>query len=320
MPARRTGAVLAVAGLAAALLLTACAPTGAETVRVTPKTVVNNPALKTLPDIPVVSDLPYADDGGGQRQLLDACLPSSTTDDADRDVPRPAIVIVHGGSWARGDKADIGYRAICQWLASAGYPSFDIDYRLAPQNPYPAAIQDVRAAVRWLRQPAQVKRFDIDPDRIGAFGGSAGGNLVSLLGTEGSGGWTSGSRVAAVAELSGPSDLTGKDATDDFIVQQLAYLGCPQEQGCAAARAASPIFDVDPTDPPFFVAHSTDERIPYAQSSRFVRALRNAGVDTTFVTVQGRNHSISMIDDDLKQRIVAFYQRVLGAKPIGVLP
>ena len=319
MPVRRTGAVLAVAGLAAALLLTACTPTGAETVRVTPKTVVNNPALKTLPDIPVLSDLPYAHDGG-QTQLLDACLPSTTTDDADRDVPRPAIVIVHGGSWARGDKADIGYRAICQWLASAGYPSFDIDYRLAPQNPYPAGIEDVRAAVRWLRQPAQVKRFGIDPDRIGAFGGSAGGNLVSLLGTEGSGDRTSGSRVAAVAELSGPSDLTGKDATDDFIVQQLAYLGCPQEAGCADARAASPIFDVDPTDPPFFVAHSSDERIPYAQSARFVRALRAAGVDTTFVTMQGRNHSISMIDDDLKDRIVAFYQRVLGAKPIGVLP
>jgi acetyl esterase/lipase len=312
--------VVGIAGvLAVALALASCAAQGdAPDVRITPRTQVNNPALATLPDVPVISDIPYADNGG-ERQLLDACVPPDDVTAHDPG-PYPAIVVVHGGSWSHGDKADIGYRAICQWLASAGFPAFDLDYRLAPQHPYPAAIEDVRAAVEWLRRPAQVARFGIDPARIGGFGGSAGGNLVSLLATEGDGGRTTGSRVAAVVEMSGPADLTGAHANPDFIPDQLAYLHCASESDCPAARAASPVFHVDRTDPPFLITHSSAEStIPLAQSQTFVAALRKAGVDTTFVVVRGRAHSIAMMNDDLKNRIIAFYRRTLGAKPVGTL-
>jgi acetyl esterase/lipase len=102
--------------------------------------------------------------------------------------------------------------------------------------------------------------------------------------------------------------------------RELAYLHCTTEGDCPAARAASPLFQIDRTDPPFFVTHSAEEsKIPIGQSRAFVAKLRRAGVDTTFVVVQGRAHSIAMMNDDLKNRIVAFYQRTLGAKPVGVL-
>ena len=312
--------------------LTGCAPSGTASEEVTPEIVAVNPELATLADIPVLEDLVY----GGTAEFplqLDACLPKH--DDAapvqnagaggddqptaagpavqPPDAPlRAAIVVVHGGSWARGDKADIAWRAVCQWLASAGYAAFSVDYRLAPAAVFPAAIDDIQTAVTWLRADEQVARFHLDPDRIGAFGGSAGGNLVALLGTLGSGDLTVGSRVAAVAELSAPTDLTGRAVTDDFVPVQRAYLGCAAQDDCPAAVAASPLYTIDPTDPPFFVAHSTVEKIPIGQAELFVAGLRAAGVPAEFVTVEGTLHSIAMLDADLKARIIEFFDGTIG--------
>jgi len=300
---------------------------------VTPEIVAVNPELATLPDIPVVEDIAY---GGTEEQplLLDACLPKEedeapvqnaggeggdegpTAAGPRLQVPdeplRAAIVVVHGGSWIRGDKADIAWRAVCQWFASAGYVGVSINYRVAPANVFPAAIDDVQAAVAWLRADEQLTRFHVDPDRIGAFGGSAGGNLVALLGTLGSGDLSTGSRVAAVAELSGPTDLTGLATTDDFLPVQLAYLGCTTEEDCPTAIAASPFYAIDASDPPFFVGHSTVEKIPVEQAELFVGGLRAAGVATEFVTVEGALHSIAMLDADLKARIIEFFDGTIG--------
>jgi acetyl esterase len=316
------------------LALAGCGPTGDDGEHVTPTIAAVNPELATNPDIPVVENLQYGD-ADGTPLLLDACLPqhdenpeqSDTVDsDSGQDPavqagaarPRPAIIVIHGGSWTRGDKADLAWRAVCQWLASVGYPTFSVDYRLAPAAIFPAAIDDVKAAVRWLREKPQVDRFNLDPDRIGAFGGSAGGNLAALLGTEGDGSQTSGARVAAVVDMSGPADLTGVAVTDDFVPVQLAYLGCATESDCADARAASPVYQVDPTDPPFFIAHSTVEKIPLKQSELLVAQLRDAGIDTDFVKVDGTLHSIAMLDADLKDRIVAFFDAKLAAPAITV--
>ncbi|MGN6326676.1 alpha/beta hydrolase [Pseudolysinimonas sp.] len=301
----------AIGVLAAVLAPSACAIGGTPDAGVTPRTRVDDPALATLPNVRVTRDVAYRSDAG-IPQTLDVCTPPTAARAKDPGL-FAAIVEVHGGSWARGDKADLGWRAICQWLASSGYVVFNLDYRFAPEHPFPAGFDDLRAAVEWIREPAQVTRWDLDPDRVGAFGGSAGGNLVSLLGTTGRGGWTTGSRVAAVVEMSGPADLTGRDVNPDFVPDQLAYLHCTSEGDCPDARRASPVFQVDPTDPPFFITHSTDEtRIPIAQSEAFAARLRRAGGDTTFVVVQGRAHSIAAMSDDLKTRIAAFYRRTLG--------
>ncbi len=294
--------------LVALLVLAACGPTGSDAGTIDPQIDAAGTDLATDPDVEVIADLEYGA-VDGVPLLLDACLPPDRDPSAG---PAPALLVVHGGSWREGRKDSVGWRAVCTWLAAAGYPAFSIDYRLAPEFPFPAGFSDVQAAVEWLRDDAQAERFGIDPERIGVFGGSAGGNLAALLGTTGRGGLTSGSRVAAVAELSGPIDLTGVALTDDFAPLQLEYLGCASFANCATARPASPNFQVDATDPPFFVAHSTVEKIPLAQSDRFVERLRDAGVDVEYLVAEGTLHSIALLDDDLKGRIVAFFTRTLG--------
>jgi len=317
MRANPIRAVITAAGLVALTALIGCAPTGDQSTEVEGVVVSTNPELATDPGVPVVADIEFAA-VDGRPLLLDACTPPDF--DPLVDPARAAIVVVHGGSWARGSKNDIAWRAVCQWLARSGYPTFSVDYRLVPADPYPAAIDDIAAAVEWLRHDEQVTRFGIDPSRIGAFGGSAGGNLVSLLGTRSSGELDRGARVAAVVELSAPIDLTGVAVTDDFAPVQLEYLGCDDADDCPAAASASANVWVDDTDPPFFVAHSTDEMIPLEQAELFVRTLRDAGVDTTFVTVTGSLHSIAMIDKPLKERILDFYAKTLAPVELPVEP
>jgi acetyl esterase len=259
--------------------------------------------------VEVIPDLTYAvADNTALR--LDICKPI-----AQARVPvtfRPAIVIIHGGSWMEGDKAEPGWRAICTWLASAGYVAADVDYRLAPKYVYPDEILDVQAAVKWLRSPKQARRFGLDPTLIGAFGGSAGGNLAALLGTEGSGSLSVGSRVAAVAELSGPADLTATGEERPILKPRvLSYLGCRSYANCPQALAASPVDNVDPTDPPFFIAHSSDELIPLSQSMAFVSRLRSAHIAVTFEVEPGTLHSIAMLNDTLRAQIVDFFHATL---------
>ncbi len=294
--------------LAAVLVLAACGPTGSDAETIDPQIDAAGTDLATDPDATVLADLEYGA-VDGEPLLLDACLPPGFDPSASRV---PGIVVVHGGSWREGRKDSVAWRAVCTWLAGAGYPAFSVQYRLAPENPFPAGSDDVRAAVEWLRADEQAERFGLDPARLGIFGGSAGGNLAALTGTLGSGPLDTGSRVAAVVDLSGPIDLTGVALTDDFAPLQLEYLGCTTFQTCPTAEAASPNFQVDQTDPPFFIAHSTTEKIPLAQSERFVEDLRDAGVEVEFLVADGALHSIALLDDDLKARIVAFYLRTLG--------
>lgn len=313
---RAASAALAVAAL---LALSACGPTGNDSDRLDPTAQPVYPQLTSYPGIPVIADIPY---GADPEQKLDACFPGDAEIDDPTSAPRAAILVIHGGSWQHGDKANLNWRSVCQWLASEGFVAVSVNYRLVPGATFPAQLDDVQDAVRWLRDPAQVTRYNLDPDRIGAFGGSAGGNLAALLGTVGSGPWTDGARVAAVVELSGPVDLRAAIPTTDSYNQDLGqvvldYLGCASYQECPGAAKASPVFLADETDPPFFVGHSTDEFIPISQSDEFVRALRGEGIDTTFVTVDGTLHSIAMLDDDMRARVIDFFRAKLGPDPLA---
>jgi acetyl esterase/lipase len=309
--------VLLCALLSAGLALAGCSTTGAGAAPPTPTPTAAALQAVTKDGVRVIPNIEYGQ-AGGQKLLLDACLPlSATTSTSDKPdpAPRASIIMIHGGSWTRGDKADPVYRDVCLWLAKSGYPTFAVDYRMDPKFLYPAAFVDVRRAVAWIRNPVQVGRFNLDPTRIAAFGGSAGGNLASLLGTAQAGPLTEGTRVSAVVDLSGPADLTGADAKPSFVPVQLAFLGCASESNCPAAREASPIFAVTRDDPPFFIANSTNELIPIEQSQRFADALRAAGVRTTFVRVTGGLHSVAMLGPELKERILSFYASTLGANP-----
>lgn len=300
-----------------ALLLAGCATASA------PPPAAPASAVETVPiyaGVTLEADIPYpAGDGG--TQLLDVCRPTDATASAINNGPPRAIVLVHGGSWREGDKASTWWRSTCEWLASEGFVTFNVNYRLAPAAPFPSAIDDLRSAVEWMRHPEQVTRFGYDPSRIGAFGGSAGGNLASLLGTGGTGDVGVGSRVAAVVELSAPTDLTASGLglgtlPDGFERVQLDYLGCADYAECATAEAASPQTHADPSDPPFFIGHSIDEYIPVGHARDLAAALNAADVPVTLVEVPGTAHSIGLLGTTeptpLRAQIVAFLRAALA--------
>ena len=141
-----------------------------------------------------------------QHLQLDMARPSTASG------PLPAIICIHGGGFRAGSRD--GYLGLIQQLAGRGYVAVTVSYRLAPKYPFPAAVHDVKAAVRWLR--ANAKKYNIDPNRIGATGGSAGGHLALYLGVtgdvaaiEGDGGNAGpSSAVQCVVNVYGPSDFT----------------------------------------------------------------------------------------------------------------
>lgn len=269
--------------------------------------------FETPETVTVDPDITYGTREDGTRLDLDVCSPSTPPTDGQK---RIGIVSIHGGSWTRGDKANDDWRHVCQWLASEGFVAFSVNYRLVPAVHFPAAIEDVGLAVEWVREHAD--DYGIDADRIGAFGGSAGGNLAALLGTRGTGPLDEGSRVAAVAELSGPVDLTaaGMSATGaNDLVRQIAlnYLGCTADEACPQAKEASATTFVDPSDPPFFIGHSASEFIPLAQSQAFSTLLTDAGVANVLDVAPGVNHSIGILDEAMRAKVAAFFRSTLAA-------
>lgn len=300
------------AGLAVATLaLAGCAGQTAHPGAVS----TTDPESATNTSIEVVEDLDF---GAPDGVRLDVCRPAEVTDE-----PLPAIISVHGGGWYQGDKSQPLWRDSCEWLASEGFVVFQTNYRLAPEHPFPAAIEDVATAVEWIREDAQADRFGYDPARLGAFGDSAGGNLVSLLATWGEGDNTTGTRVAAVVELSAPVDLTAEGTElgplePSFQNVQLAYLGCDSYNDCPDAAAASPSLQVDATDPPFFVVHATEEFIPVEQADVFVGLLDAAGIDVTYRRIESDAHALDLLSidsssDDLRAEIAGWLHSHLGS-------
>lgn len=259
--------------------------------------------------IPVERDVVYRE--VDDKQLtLDVCHPP------EGDGPFAAVLLIHGGGFSAGDKDGRPWQGICRWVANAGYVAINVNYRLAPEHPFPAAIEDVQAAVEWTRTNAD--EYAIDPERIGVLGGSAGANLAQLLGASGEGSTVEGSRVSAVVSLSGPSDLT--EAALDLgnpderqISTVLDYLGCTDLNNCPQAADASPITHVDATDPPFLLLHSRNERIPVEQAQAMAGALTEVGADPELLIEPGHAHAVRLLSDhSVQDAVLAFLDRTLG--------
>jgi acetyl esterase/lipase len=211
----------------------------------------------------------------------------------------PAVVYVHGGAWMGGDKTSgAGYRELPE-LVSRGYLAISVNYRLAPDYAFPAMIEDVKCAIRHLR--AHAGEYNIDPQRIGAWGSSAGGHLVSLLGvTDREQGFDQtgqyldqSSRVMAVADLFGPADLTL--ATDAPRIRQ-AVFGTADPSAVILATA-SPVTYVTADDPPFLILHGDqDDVVPPEHSERLYARLTEAGVPVVFVLVENAGHGFARVD------------------------
>ncbi|WP_166788155.1 alpha/beta hydrolase [Cryobacterium glaciale] len=250
------------------------------------------------------NDLQYGT-ARGEKLLLNACLPKGGGE------PTAAVILIHGGGFDSGTKDFGGMTALCSELADGGLAAFSVDYRLAPEFAFPAQVNDVTDALAWLRDPAQVAEFGIDPERIGLFGSSAGAIIASSIGTNGTGSLTGDDRVAAVVALSPAVDLTEKglllgDPSKMAISSILQYLGCDDFRACPNARDASPLYSVDKTDPPFYIAMSKKELVPLEQGQAMMLALKAVGVPVTLDVKPGERHALELLDEATRASIRQF--------------
>jgi acetyl esterase/lipase len=239
----------------------------------------------SLPQMRLYKDLAYLPNGH-ERQKLDLYVPENSGG------LMPLIVWIHGGGWMGGSK---NHCPPLPWTRK-GYVVASIDYRLSQDAKFPAQIEDCKAAVRWLRIHSD--KYSIDPDRMVAWGDSAGGHLASLLGTAGEvSEWEKGlpavsSRVHAVIDWYGRADLT-RVSTDLALADSPSALllgGCGKKVA-GLARKASPILHVSKDDPPFLIMHgSMDSLVPMRQSQAFAGALKEAGVESRLVILEGAGH------------------------------
>jgi acetyl esterase/lipase len=237
-------------------------------------------------------DLIYAH-AGGKDLLLDLYLPENS---AGR---LPILLWVHGGAWRGGSKD----RTPAVRLVKRGYAVASINYRLSQRAIFPAQIHDCKAAVRWLR--AHADKYNLNPNRIAAWGSSAGGHLVALLGTSGDvpqlegtlGSQGHSSRVQAVVDFFGPTDFLQMDAAGSRIHHdapdspESRLIGGPIQENKDKAARANPITYVSKDDPPFLIMHGDqDPAVPHHQSQLLYEALKRAEVEVTFQTVKGTGH------------------------------
>ena len=214
---------------------------------------------------------------------------------------RPAILMIHGGGWQQGSRKDIA--SIANGCALAGFISVAVDYRLvtATANKFPAQLDDVQTAVRWLR--ANASRFGIDPNKIGAWGQSAGGHLAALLGTEDTRDNSDkalasfSSRVQAVVDLSGPTlflHAPETNLTQQAIALVTNFLGNRPEDAIDLATLASPALHIDNKTAPMFIVHGTaDPLVPVSQAEVFYAMLKAKGRDATLLKLDGEGHGFS---------------------------
>jgi acetyl esterase/lipase len=242
-------------------------------------------------------------------QALDIWIPTTGSG------PFPLVIFIHGGAFKGGDKAMEGGNVAA--VLEAGYAAASLNYRLSGEALFPAAVQDVKAAVRFLR--ANADEYGLDPDRFAAWGESAGGNLVALLGTTGDqatifddpalGNADVSSAVQAVVDWYGPTDFLQMDAQfaaaapaacngqtqahDPADSPESVYLGAAIQTVPDAAAAANPITYVATAKslPVFSIAHGdSDCLVPNQQSAILQDALQAAGATSTFTLVEGASH------------------------------
>lgn len=267
-------------------------------------------------------DQPYAENDNS-KQRVDLYLPRKR----NSEKPLPVVALIHGGGWVNGDR--IGYSSQAIQLARTGdFACVAVGYRLTKEASWPAQVHDCKAAIRWIR--AHAKEYNLDPDRIAAWGSSAGGHLSSLLGTSGDVREIEGdlgsndqhsSRIQAVVNLCGPEDFRqalmftpeGKPIFKDDAVSGL--LGGSAEDKPQNAAAASPLTYVSGDDAPFITFHGTqDKRVAFLHAESIYAALKKAGVESHLIPITGGGHG-SVSHPDVKARGEIFLRRIfLGGK------
>lgn len=270
----------------------------------------------------VLRDIPYL--GSDRTEKLDAYLPPNTF-----SRPLPAVLLIHGGGWRAGDKADARECSIGKTLASAGYAVFSINYLLnvGEKDPitgelvlnrlaWPQNLYDCKSALRYIR--AESRHFGIDPTRIAVAGGSAGGHFAMLMGAtphnkklnsfgvhiEQS------NEASCILNFYGDYDIRGRRVSP--------FAGATFEQTAAYESDASPITYLDTNTPPIFITHgSVDKTIPVERSRLLAEHCRTLGIDYWYIEIGGAPHTYDLqpAQMDLRPIVFAFLQKHLG-KPV----
>jgi acetyl esterase/lipase len=244
-------------------------------------------------------DVKYIPDGD-PAQTLDLYFPEKAA-----EKPQPLLIWIHGGGWVAGSKSGVPYLN----QLGRGYVVASVEYRFSQKALFPAQIQDCQAAIRWLR--ANAKKYNIDPDRVGVGGASAGGHLAALVGTSGGkkafpsigDNKDQSDRVQAVCDIFGPADFWTviKQADEDKDVKNIfkwnngdpysKLIGARLGEDKEKCDAVSPVHYVSKDSPPFLILHGDrDTLVPYAQSVELADLLKKAGVAVTLQRLPGSGH------------------------------
>ncbi len=272
------------------------------------------PAINQAPTVP--SDIEfrrgivYASPGGVDLQL-DLFLPAKT------ETSQPILLFVHGGGWRKGKKEDYLYYNI--EFAKLGYVTASMQYRLSPEHHFPAAVQDVKCAIAWLKKNSA--EINGDPGRVALIGGSAGGHLSMM------GGYAQDpaldcpdlpegldTRVRAVVNLYGVADCTAPVAQTAQSV--IDFIGKPYADAPEAYTQASPMHHLDKADPPTLTFHGTvDELVPVAQSDDLHKKLDGLGIPNYYDRIEGWPHTMDLaqpINDRCRYIMQRFFEKHLN--------
>ncbi len=275
-------------------------------------------AVAQTPEVPatlsLIQNVEYSNVGA--KMEMDIIRPKSLTG------PAPAVLFVHGGGFRAGTRQS--YLPMAMRLAERGYVTATASYRLAPRHQFPAAVEDVKAAVRFLR--ANAVKYGIDPDRIGTTGGSAGGHLVLMLGLtadvaefEGTGpNREHSSKVQCVVNFYGPTDFTQSYSKSVDAAQVLPlWLGGHLDQHRGFHQRASPLNWVTPNAAPILSIHGTrDTYVAYEHSLMLTERLLAVGADAELETIPGAGHGFKGADQARAEAAAfAYFDRHLKANP-----
>jgi acetyl esterase/lipase len=237
-------------------------------------------------EITVLRDIRYRE-GNSRQWALDLAMKKDGAGKA-----RPGIVVIHGGGWLEGDKSSFATRehgvpGNIVDFAALGFVAVTINYRLSGEAPFPAALDDCKTAVRWLR--AHANDYNLDPAHIGVYGNSAGGHLALLMGMAGKVAQRTkadglyqdqSSIVQAIASDSGPIDLADQYRRGALRQVCAKFMGGPPDgERAAIYRRASPSDQISPRTPPLLLIYGVDDdQVPVESADRFVLALGQSGL------------------------------------------
>jgi acetyl esterase/lipase len=269
-----------------------------------------------------LTNVSYASTSSAQK--MDIYIPEGTG-------PFPIVVLIHGGAFMMGDKSSEASNAAA--LLAKGIAAASINYRLSGEARYPAQIQDCKAAVRFLR--ANAAKYNLNPDKIGSWGASAGGNLSSLLGTtsgvselEGAslGNSSYSSKVIASVDWFGPINFLTMDAeaaalgftinTNNSASPESKLIGAAVQTVPALVAKANPTTYISADDAAFFIqAGSLDRNIPYTQSLNFYNSLKTTLGESkvTYELISGAGHGGAQFTTSANMaKVTAFFEKHLN--------